>query len=69
LLVSLGFAALCWQIALLIEADSREELRQRAAQNLQLYVSHLNGELSRYEYLPRLLATYEGFAQLLGAPR
>ena len=60
---------LSWYVGEIQRAALLDELELQARQELDLYVSHLEGQLDRYAYLPPLLAGDFRLQSLLIAPR
>lgn len=60
--------ALAWYLGNLQRASLLEQLALQGRQELDLYVSHLSGQLDRYAFLPALLADDQRLLELLAAP-
>ncbi len=58
-----------WQTTQWARDNALATLHERASQNLELYATHIEGELSKYEYLPALLSTQYELVRLLREPR
>jgi two-component system C4-dicarboxylate transport sensor histidine kinase DctB len=67
-LTVLVLAALAWQLGSLQRSVLLDELEAQGRQELDLYVSHLAGQLNRYAFLPALLADDFRLQSLLIAP-
>ena len=57
-----GLIFLCY---LGFQAQGIEQLQRHSANQINLFVSHINGYLARYEYLPELVALHSQTATLL----
>jgi len=55
-LTALALLALAWQLGSLQRSVLLDEVEAQGRQELDLYVSHLAGQLNRYAFLPALLA-------------
>ncbi|WP_412929746.1 sensor histidine kinase [Halomonas sp.] len=69
LLVPLGLVVAMWQAALLARDQALQGLRQDAENELRLSAASLVGHLSRYDYLPGLLASREMVRRFLASPQ
>lgn len=67
-LVAAVLFALAWQIGSLQRDALLDELKNQGRQEVDLYVSHLAGQLNRYAFLPALLADDFRLQSLLIAP-
>jgi two-component system C4-dicarboxylate transport sensor histidine kinase DctB len=67
LLVGL-YAMLLWQVALLVRDQTLKELQSSGQRQLSIYVTHLKGQLEKYEFLPELLSTNARLVELLKRP-
>lgn len=68
--VALLLAALViWQAAWWARGNALATLHESARQNLELYATHIDGELAKYEYLPAVLSTQYELVRLLREPR
>lgn len=65
-LVMLG---LSWHLGSLQRESLLEQLEQQGRRSLDLYVSHLAGQLDRFAFLPALLADDRRLRALLAAPQ
>jgi two-component system C4-dicarboxylate transport sensor histidine kinase DctB len=68
-LTVLAVLALAWQLGSLQRNALLDELEDQGRQELDLYVSHLAGQLNRYAFLPALLADDFRLQSLLIAPQ
>lgn len=68
ILLALGALALSWYVGWLQRAALLEDIELKARQELDLYVSHLEGQLDRFAYLPPLLGDDFRLQSLLIAP-
>lgn len=66
--LALLLAGLSWQLGSLQRGALLDDLEQQARQELDLYVSHLTGQLDRYAFLAPLLADDFRLQSLLIAP-
>ena len=60
--------ALSWWLGSLQRESLLDELERKSRQELDLYVSHLSGQLGRYAFLPALLADDHRLQALLALP-
>jgi len=68
--VALLLAALViWQAVWWARDSALAALHESARQNLELYATHIDGELAKYEYLPAVLSTQYELVRLLREPR
>lgn len=58
-----------WQVAWWARSNALGTLHETARQNLELYATHIEGELAKYEYLPAVLSTQYELVRLLREPR
>jgi two-component system C4-dicarboxylate transport sensor histidine kinase DctB len=58
-----------WQATLWARGNALETLHETARQNLELYTTHIEGELAKYEYLPAVLSTQYELVRLLREPQ
>ena len=58
-----------WQATRLARDNALATLHENARQNLELYATHIEGELAKFEYLPALLSTQYELVRLLREPR
>ena len=58
-----------WQATLWARSNTLETLHETARQNLELYATHIEGELAKYEYLPAILSTQYELVRLLREPQ
>ncbi len=65
LVISLGLLLCVWQAAHLAREQALSNLQDDAENELRLSARHLNGYLLRYDYLPQMLATREGWKRFL----
>ncbi len=68
LLVSACCALLLWQVAKLVRERTLEEMQLSGQRQLNIYVTHLKGQLEKYEFLPELLSTNARLVELLKRP-
>jgi two-component system C4-dicarboxylate transport sensor histidine kinase DctB len=68
LLLALLYGLLLWQVAELVRQRALDELRLAGQRQLNLYVTHLEGQLEKYEFLPELLSTNARLVELLKRP-
>lgn len=68
LLMAGCFAFLLWEVALLVRQQTLEELQVSGQRQLSIYVTHLKGQLEKYEFLPELLSTNTRLVELLTRP-
>ncbi len=68
LLLAALYGLLLWQVAELVRQRTLDELRLSGQQQLNLYVTHLEGQLEKYEFLPELLSTNARLVELLKRP-
>lgn len=68
-LTLLAVVALSWQLGSLQRQALLDDLEDQGRQELNLYVSHLAGQLNRYAFLPALLADDFRLQSLLIAPQ
>ncbi|MCB1775081.1 MAG: sensor histidine kinase, partial [Gammaproteobacteria bacterium] len=68
-LTVLAVVAAAWQLGSLQRQALLEDLQDQGRQELNLYVSHLVGQLNRYAFLPALLADDFRLQSLLIAPQ
>ena len=67
-LIVLGMILFSWQVATLTRDKAVRTLEEESQQQLNLYVTALQGQLEKYEFLPELLATNNRLVQLLKNP-
>jgi len=67
-LLALSMLALAWYLGSLQRSALLEQLELQGRQELDLYVSHLAGQLNRFAFLPALLADEQRLLGLLDAP-
>ena len=58
-----------WQATLWARGNALATLHETARQNLELYATHIEGELAKYEYLPAVLSTQYELVRLLREPQ
>jgi two-component system C4-dicarboxylate transport sensor histidine kinase DctB len=63
------YAALLWQTVEWVQERSLQELRVTGQRQLNIYVTHLKGQLEKYEFLPELLSTNARLVELLKRPK
>ncbi|MEJ2592881.1 MAG: ATP-binding protein [Candidatus Thiodiazotropha sp.] len=68
LLVAALYGLLLWQVAQLVRERTLDELRASGQHQLNIYVTHLKGQLEKYEFLPELLSTNTRLVELLKKP-
>ncbi len=66
--LTLLFAVLVWQAGTWQRDAALADLQDSNAYQLNLYVAHLEGQLSKYEYLPELLSSDSHLVQVLLHP-
>ena len=64
-----GAGLVVWQATRLARDNALAGLHETARQNLELYATHIEGELAKFEYLPALLSTQYELVRLLREPR
>ncbi|MCU7845232.1 MAG: sensor histidine kinase [Candidatus Thiodiazotropha sp. (ex Monitilora ramsayi)] len=57
-----------WQIAELVQEQTLSEMNINGQRQLNIYVTHLKGQLEKYEFLPELLSTNARLVELLKRP-
>ncbi len=62
------YAILLWQVAQLVRERAVDELQLTGQRQLNIYVTHLRGQLEKYEFLPELLSTNARLVELLKRP-
>jgi two-component system, NtrC family, C4-dicarboxylate transport sensor histidine kinase DctB len=62
------YTLLLWQVAQLVRERALDELRLSGQRQLNIYVTHLRGQLEKYEFLPELLSTNARLVDLLKRP-
>lgn len=62
------YVVMVWQVWTWVYTEGIDKLARKGAAPLNLYVSHLRGELAKYELLPELLSTNERLVELLQTP-
>jgi two-component system C4-dicarboxylate transport sensor histidine kinase DctB len=68
LLVAVVYAILLWQVAQLVREQTLQELQLSGQRQLNIYATHLKGQLEKYEFLPELLSTNARLVELLKRP-
>lgn len=68
-LLALSLAILVWFGANWARARELAQLESSSRHQLNLYVSHIQGQLEKYEFLPELLATNQRLVYLLKNPK
>ena len=63
------YAVLLWQTVVWVQERSLQELRISGQRQLNIYVTHLKGQLEKYEFLPELLSTNARLVDLLKRPK
>ena len=66
--LALCYLFLIWQTAVRVRDAGIASLAENGRSQLNLYVTHLRGQLEKYEYLPELFAIDGRLAALLKAP-
>ena len=69
LLVAGLYAVLLWQTVEWVRERSLQELQVTGQRQLNIYVTHLKGQLEKYEFLPELLSTNKRLVELLKRPK
>ncbi len=64
-----GAGLVVWQATRLARDNALAGLHETARQNLELYATHIEGELAKFEYLPALLSAQYELVRLLREPR
>jgi two-component system C4-dicarboxylate transport sensor histidine kinase DctB len=62
------YVLLLWQVAQLVREQTLWELQVLGQRQLNIYVTHLKGQLEKYEFLPELLSTNARLVELLKRP-
>jgi len=62
------YALLLWQVAVLVRERVLHEMEVSGRRQLDIYVTHLKGQLEKYEFLPELLSTNPRLVELLKRP-
>lgn len=68
LVITLVYPAVIWQTWKWVKEDSLYDLSARGHSQLNLYVTHLKGQLEKYKFLPELLSTNKRLVDLLRKP-
>ena len=68
LIIMLVYPAVIWQTWIWVKDDSLYDLSTRGHSQLNLYVTHLKGQLEKYKFLPELLSTNKRLVDLLQKP-
>lgn len=69
LLLAIGaYLLIAWQAVVQVEQTAIDALRLSGMSQLNLYASHLQGELQRFEKLPALIATHPRLLEVLQDP-
>ncbi len=68
LVIACLYGLCLWQIAKLVQEQALSELQQSGQRQLNIYVTHLKGQLEKYEFLPELLSTNKPLVELLKRP-
>ena len=68
LLVALLYAILLWQVAYLVRLRAQDEITASGQRQLSIYVTYLQAQLEKYEFLPELLSTNARLVELLKRP-
>jgi len=68
LLIILVYPAVIWQTWKWVKEDSLQELSAQGHSQINLYVTHLKGQLEKYKFLPELLSTNKRLVDLLQKP-
>ena len=67
--LALCYLLVAWQTAVRVRDAGIETLAENGRRQLILYVTHLQGQLAKYEYLPRLISIDGRMVELLkGSP-
>ena len=69
LLVAGLYGVLLWQTVEWVRERSLQELQVTGQRQLNIYVTHLKGQLEKYEFLPELLSTNKRLVELLKRPK
>ncbi len=67
-LVIAVYLLVVWQVVLQVQQTAINTLRHSGQSQLNLYASHLQGELQRFEKLPALIATHPRLLEVLQDP-
>lgn len=68
LVVAAVYGMLLWQTAVWVRDQAVADLIDAGRHQLELYVTHLKGQLEKYEYLPELISTNRRLVDLLRGP-
>lgn len=68
ILVAVVFGLSAWQTAAWVRDRAVSDLVDAGRRQLELYVTHLKGQLEKYEYLPELISTNRRLVELLSGP-
>ncbi len=68
LLILLVYPVVIWQTWKWVKDDSLHDLSATGHSQLNLYVTHLKGQLEKYKFLPELLSTNKRLVDLLQKP-
>jgi two-component system, NtrC family, C4-dicarboxylate transport sensor histidine kinase DctB len=68
LLVAAVYGLLLYQVAQFVRESTLDELHVSGQRQLNIYVTHLKGQLEKYEFLPELLSTNARLVELLKKP-
>ncbi len=63
------YAMLLWQTVEWVRERSLQELQVTGERQLNIYVTHLKGQLEKFEFLPELLSTNARLVELLKRPK
>jgi two-component system C4-dicarboxylate transport sensor histidine kinase DctB len=63
------YGVLLWQSVEWVRERSLQELQLTGQRQLNIYVTHLKGQLEKYEFLPELLSTNKRLVELLKRPK
>jgi two-component system C4-dicarboxylate transport sensor histidine kinase DctB len=68
LIIMLVYPAVIWQTWIWVKHNSLTDLSTQGHSQLNLYVTHLKGQLEKYKFLPELLSTNKRLVDLLQKP-
>jgi len=68
LIIMLVYPLVIWQTWKWVKDDSLNDLSAQGHSQLNLYVTHLKGQLEKYKFLPELLSTNKRLVDLLRKP-
>ncbi|MCU7797022.1 MAG: GHKL domain-containing protein [Candidatus Thiodiazotropha sp. (ex Myrtea spinifera)] len=62
------YGIVLWQVSQLVRERTLDEVNTAGQRQLNIYVTHLKGQLEKYEFLPELLSTNARLVELLRRP-